>query len=89
MRKLLFLSTILLGIILFLIIVNAVKTEPEKKVPTSTWTKAVCNEENYCLDVQITCDEDRVIDIRPTGAATYLPEDWKDPRPVEMIEKWC
>ena len=89
MKKLLFLSTILLGIILFFIIVNAIRTEPEHKVPTSTWTKAVCNEENYCLDIQITCSEDRVIGIKPTDEGAYFPEDWEDPRPIEMLEKWC
>lgn len=33
--------------------------------------------------------DDTVIDIKPTGAASYFPEDWEDPRPIEMIEKWC
>jgi len=89
MRKLLLLSTILLGIILFFIIVNAIKTEPEQKVPTSTWTKAICNGENYCLDVQITCSEGEVIDIKPTDEGSHFPEDWEDPRPEEILEKWC
>jgi len=86
MRKLLLL-TILLGIILFFIIVNAI--EGPKIVPTSAWTKAVCNEENYCLDIQITCEDNRIIDVKPTGEGMYFPEDWEDPRPVEIIEKWC
>jgi hypothetical protein len=85
----LFLSTILIGIISFFIIVNAVKTEPKQKIPTSTWIKAVCNEKNYCLDVQITCSEDKIIDIKPTGEGTYFPESWIDPRPIEVIKKWC
>ncbi len=89
MRKLLFLLTILLGIVLFFIIVNAIRTEPKHKIPTSTWTKAICNEKNYCLDVQITCSEDRVIDIKLTGEEAYFSEDWRDPRPVEVLEKWC
>ena len=89
MRKLhIILSTIFIGIVLFFIIVNAIKTGP-KVVPTSTWTKAVCSGENYCLDIQITCSEDRVIDIKPTGEGAYFPDDWIDPRPVEIIEKWC
>jgi hypothetical protein len=89
MRKLiLFFSTILLVVILFFIIVNALKTEP-KIVPTSTWTKAVCNEKNYCLDIQITCSKDRIIDIKPTGEGAYFPEGWIDPRPIEVIKKWC
>ena len=83
------LSTIFLTIVLIFIIVNAIKTEPEQKIPTSTWTKAVCNEENYCLDIQITCSEDEVIDIKPTGEGTYFPDDWVDPRPIELIERWC
>jgi len=89
MRKsTIFLLSILVGIVLIFIIVNAVKTE-KKVVPTSTWTKAICNEENYCLDVQITCEDNRVIDIKPTGEGAYFPMDWKDHRPVEMIQKWC
>jgi len=89
MRKLLFLLMILLGVVLFFIIVNAVKTEPEKIVPTSAWTKAVCNEENYCLDIQITCSDNGVIDVKPTGEGSYFPDYWEDPRPVEIIERWC
>lgn len=90
MRKsILFLSTIPLVIILFFIIVNAVKIDSNQKIPTSTWTKAVCNEKNYCLDVQITCSNDKIIDIKPTGEGTYFPENWVDPRPIEFKEKWC
>jgi hypothetical protein len=89
MRKsTIFLFSILLGIVLILIIVNAVKTEPGV-VPISMWTKAICNEENYCIDVQITCGENEVIDIKPTGEEVNHPKDWIDPRPIEMIERWC
>jgi len=90
MRKLhILLSTILLVIILFFIIVNAVETEQKQEISTSTWTKAVCNEENYCLDIQITCRDNEVVNLKPTGEGAYFPKDWKDPRPVELIEKWC
>jgi len=88
-RSYIVLSIIFLGIVLFFIVVNAVKPEPKNKVPTSTWTKAICNEENYCLDIQITCEENGVIDIKPTGEGSYFPKDWEDPRPVEIVEKWC
>lgn len=90
MRKLhIILSTILIGIILLFIIVNALNAEPEIKVLMSTWTKAICNEENYCIDVQITCENNKIVDIKPTGEGVYLPEDWEDPRPVEQLQKWC
>ena len=90
MKKLVVFSfSILLGIVLIFIIANAIKTEPEHKIPTSMWTKAICNEENYCLDVQITCGEDGLIDVKPTGEGIQFPDDWVDPRPVKMIERWC
>jgi hypothetical protein len=84
----LFLSTILLGVVLFFITVNTIRTE-SKVVPTSAWTKVICNEEKYCLDVQVTCGDNEVIDIKPTGEGAYFPENWADPRPIEIIEKWC
>lgn len=80
---------LILVVILSFVIVNAFKTEPKQKIPTSTWTKAVCNEKNYCSDVEISCDEGKIVSIKPTGEGINLPENWIDPRPVEIIEKWC
>jgi len=89
MKKLtIFFFSILLGIVLIFIITNAIKAE-SKVVPTSTWTKAICNEENYCLDVQITCGDNGVIDIKPTGEGAHFPINWEDPRSIEIIKKWC
>lgn len=60
-----------------------------KMLEWTMWTKAVCNEENYCIDVQITCEEDRVVDIKPVAEGIYFSRDWEDPRPEEFRNKLC
>ncbi|MBD3247389.1 hypothetical protein GF378_02100 [Candidatus Pacearchaeota archaeon] len=47
-----------------------------------TYTKAVCDENNYCQDYEITCKNKQVINISPiTGANIQHSENWEDPRP--------
>ena len=45
-----------------------------------TYTKAICNETNYCEDYEIVCDRENLISINPTGYAVKNPDDWEDPR---------
>ena len=60
-----------------------------KMLEWTMWTKAVCNEENYCIDVQITCEGDKVVDITPVAEGIYFSSDWEDPRPEEFRNKLC
>lgn len=46
-----------------------------------TYTKAICNESNYCQDYEIACRNGGVEEISPiTGAAIQNPSSWEDPR---------
>jgi len=46
-----------------------------------TYTKALCNDSNYCQDNKIECNGKDVIKITPlTGAVIQHSEDWQDPR---------
>ena len=54
-----------------------------------SFTKAICNNENFCEDYEIYCDGKNLIRLNPTGAAVQFPESWKDPRNKEQIEKSC
>ena len=54
-----------------------------------TYTKAVCNETNYCEDYEITCQDDEVVSMNPTGAAIQFSNDWEDHRNEEIIERIC
>ena len=46
-----------------------------------SYTKAICDENNFCQDYEITCDGENLINMNPiTGASVQNPDDWKDPR---------
>ena len=54
-----------------------------------SYTKAVCNENNYCEDYEIICEENKMLKLTPTGFAVQFSKDWKDQRNKEDIEKIC
>jgi hypothetical protein len=46
-----------------------------------TYTKAICNDDNFCQDYVITCENKEVTSVEPiTGAAIQQDDDWEDPR---------
>ncbi len=55
-----------------------------------TFTKAICNETNYCQDYEIVCNNKGLVDMKPiTGATVQHSLDWKDPRSEEIINRLC
>jgi len=55
-----------------------------------SYTKAICDEKNYCQDYEIFCINKQVIEITPiSGAAVQFSDDWDDPRTLEQREKSC
>lgn len=47
----------------------------------STYTKAICNETNFCQDYIIECEGEEVKSLSPiTGAIVQKPEEWEDKR---------
>ena len=54
-----------------------------------SWTKAICNETNYCQDYEIVCNGKDIVSITYTGAAIQNSHDWEDPRDKEIIDKLC
>lgn len=62
------------------------------KIPqyTYSYTKAICNSENFCQDYEIFCKNQEIIKMSPiTGAAIQFPENWEDQRDEEMRSKFC
>ncbi len=55
----------------------------------TTWTKAICSEENYCIDILITCDGNRVVDLTPLSEGIYFSSDWEDKRPPHLKNQYC
>jgi len=75
--------------VLTLIQLTNISSSINNDAKISKWTKAVCNEENYCIDIQITCKGDNVIDISPGEKGVYFPDNWIDLRPNNIVNKWC
>ena len=84
---------LILGVILFVIFLNqtltggVVETQDEK---VYSYTKAVCNETNYCQDYEVVCEGERVVGMSPiTGAVAQYSEDWEDPRDEGVVDRLC
>jgi hypothetical protein len=46
-----------------------------------TYTKAICDENNFCQDYEITCQNKKLIEMKPiTGASIQHSNSWEDPR---------
>jgi len=57
---------------------------------TSSYTKAICTNENFCQDYQFFCRNSEVIAKTPiTGAAVQFSSTWQDPRSSEIKNKFC
>lgn len=86
MKKLI-ISAIILTILLAGIILLNAESEPPY---THSFTKAICTEENYCQDYEITCKGKKTISMIPiTGAVVQFSENWEDPRDEKFRNKTC
>lgn len=92
MKKIVILSGILiLGLIASLALLNSnIKNNDPETTYTNSWTKAICDENNYCQDYEIFCKGKELVRISPiTGAAIQFSENWEDPRDEETRNRVC
>ena len=55
-----------------------------------SYTKAICDGKNLCMDYEIKCKNNKSISVSPiTGSVVQFPESWKDPRNKEDMERTC
>jgi hypothetical protein len=91
-------KTILIAIVIVLIIIAVfflnrfitgnVIQEPDNSSKVYMYTKAICNESNFCQDNEITCQGNETISVTPiTGAVIQHQKDWQDPR--SETDKLC
>ena len=45
-----------------------------------SWTKAICNDNNECIDIRIECENGDVKSIRPISDLKKFELNWSDPR---------
>jgi hypothetical protein len=86
-----FLIFLILAVIILVLYLNlASKNFTGEVISVSSYTKAICNETNYCQDYIITCNGNYVENMRlVTGAAVQHPPEWKDPRGGNMTADFC
>lgn len=55
-----------------------------------TFTKAICDENNFCQDYEIACDGKILLKTTPIqGAVIQHERDWQDPRGEQLEENPC
>ncbi|HLD55667.1 MAG TPA: hypothetical protein VJB35_05390 [Candidatus Nanoarchaeia archaeon] len=93
MRKKIFLisTTLMVTIILIIIIFQIITVAPTSSaLQTKKFTKAICNETNFCQDYEIACESNKIIKINPIeNASAQFSSEWQDPRNQEEIKKLC
>ncbi|MAG10700.1 hypothetical protein CMI44_00085 [Candidatus Pacearchaeota archaeon] len=66
------------------------KITGEAIIDKYSYTKAICNESNFCQDYEIVCEGNKTIRKTPiTGAVIQQPSGWKDSRTEEFLNKDC
>ena len=59
-------------------------------IDKTTFTKAICNDDNFCQDHVITCENGKLINQSPiTGAVIQNDDSWEDPRNDSEKEISC
>ena len=92
-KYLIILILIFINLILILLLINfnltgrVIETETNN---ISTFTKAICDNNNYCQDYIIECEGNKTISIKSiTGATIQFNPEWEDPRNEEEINRLC
>ena len=79
---------IIAGILLFLLL-EPILTGQAVARDYYTYTKAVCDENNFCQDYEVVCENKQVVNITPiTGASIQHDKSWEDPR-INKSEITC
>lgn len=91
MKKQLFILLISMSILVAtLLVIKPEITGEAIALSEYSYTRAICDESNYCQDYEIDCDYEEIIKITPiTGASVQHSLDWKDPREKIDMENLC
>ena len=84
------LALIIIALVLgFFITLISAKIDEKNYSNTYSFTKAVCDEKNYCEDYEIKCENGKLAKFSPTGFTIQNSNDWTDPRTQEDVERLC
>ena len=83
------LAIILVLTALFFIIFGQENVTGEVISSGYSYTKAICNESNYCEDYEVVCEVGILKSLTPTGYVAQLSEDWVDERDDKNFDRLC
>jgi regulatory protein YycI of two-component signal transduction system YycFG len=86
-KRILIVALVILILLLFLVLINYNTKIISYIIRNSehSYTKALCNENNYCKDYEIKCLGKKSISLTPTTFAVQQDENWKDFRNEDEI----
>ena len=76
----LILAIVILSFVFGLLLGNIVLTGMAVSEEEYSWTRAICNSDNECIDVLIECNKGNVVNITPLSGFVYHEDNWRDPR---------
>ena len=91
-------TEIILAVLLVMIIALTAITvvSSQQETPNSeaskqhSWTKAICDKNNFCQDYEIECTGNQLVSMSPiTGAFIQQDKTWQDPRTFEHRNRVC
>ena len=83
---------LLIAVLIIVLSVAAALSWPSNtrgEVEVSSWTKAICDDSNFCIDIEIVCASGRIVDLKPVKYGVQFDKAWADPRSVELQNTWC
>ena len=93
MNKIFYVLIILILIVSAIVSIISIRNNPiagQVVADKYSFTKAICNESNFCQDYIISCDSNKILEIKSiTGAAVQQSLSWKDNRSNEEKNKLC
>lgn len=81
-------SILFIILILFMFVFSSNITSNVIKSTNYSFTKAICDKNNYCTDYQIICQGKKEISITPTGSAIKSNENLSEIN-NQSLEKLC
>ena len=45
-----------------------------------SWTTAICNASNECIDIHVECDGGKILSLKPMSGLMHWDSNWSDPR---------
>jgi competence protein ComGC len=94
LSKLIFILVVILILVTLFLLLSPLFLSKNKedfnKTDYYSYTKAICDSNNFCEDYEITCENNELVSLKPLfNAGLQFSNIWKDPRDLNSDENLC